>query len=147
MAGDRELTRDLLPVSTAARSRMREFVFDVAIRPVARGDLRLTRQRWEALVPALPGLRAEAVSDIKAFERLKRMILPFLARRLASGQAVPRQEGAGQYLGEYGLVFWQFLCVRLGPLRAGDIAVEAIFPDIDELMTRLDDSVVEDQPL
>lgn len=126
---------------------MQEFVFDVAIRPVTRCGSRRSAPRWEALVPALPGLRAEAAGDIKAFKRLQKMVTPFLARRLANGEAIPLQPQAGQYLGDYGLVFWQFLRVHLGPLRAGEVAVEAIFPDIDELLMRLDAGAVEDQPL
>ncbi|MGQ7242304.1 hypothetical protein ACUN9V_02455 [Salinicola sp. V024] len=75
---------------------------------------------------------------MEAFEQLLDQILPHLARRLARGEGVPRQSRVGQYVGSYGLVFWQFLSVRLGPLKAGQIAIEPIFPDIGELMTRLE---------
>ncbi|WP_110658099.1 hypothetical protein [Salinicola halimionae] len=121
---------------------MQEFIFDVAIRPKFSSP-----QRWEALMPALPGLTAEAASDMAAFEQLHDRIIPYLARRLAGGEGVPQQSRTGQYLGNYGLVFWQFLCVRLGPLRAGQAAVEPIFPDIDELLMHLEGYLVEDQPV
>ncbi|MGM8850196.1 hypothetical protein ACS8E6_06775 [Salinicola halophyticus] len=118
---------------------MQEFVFDVVIRP------KFSSPRcWEALVPALPGLTTESPSDMEAFEQLQDQILPHLARRLARGEGVPRQSRVGQYVGSYGLVFWQFLSVRLGPLKAGQIAIEPIFPDIGELMTRLEGGIVED---
>ncbi|WP_110635596.1 hypothetical protein [Salinicola salarius] len=119
---------------------MQEFVFDVAIRPAAGSS----RQRWEALVPALPGLTAEASTDMKAFERLQDVIIPFLAQRLAKGEGVPLQSRIGHYMSRYGLVFWQFLCIRLGPLRSGQLAIEPIFPDIDELLTRLDGNGVDE---
>jgi|GEM_PF-2456550 len=121
---------------------MQEFIFDVVIRPKFSSP-----RRWQALVPALPGLTVDAPSDMEAFEQLRDQIIPYLARRLARGAGVPRQSRAGQYLGSYGLVFWQFLSVRLGPLKAGQVAIEPIFPDIDELMTRLDGRVSEDLPL
>ncbi|MDF3919133.1 hypothetical protein P3W43_09700 [Salinicola salarius] len=119
---------------------MQEFVFDVAIRPAAGSS----RQRWEALVPALPGLTAEASTDMEAFERLQDVVIPFLAQRLAKGKGVPLQSRVGHYMSRYGLVFWQFLCIRLGPLRSGQLAIEPIFPDIDELLTRLDGNGVDE---
>ncbi|MAM56031.1 MAG: hypothetical protein CMN25_01705 [Salinicola sp.] len=112
---------------------MPEFIFDVVIRPAVP-----PRQRWEALVPALPGLVAEASSDMEAFEGLQTLIVPFLAERLARGEGVPRQSRAGHYMDRYGLVFWQFLRVRLGPRRADQRVVEPIFPDIDDLLTDLE---------
>jgi len=92
-------------------------------------------------VPALPGLTAEAPTDMEAFERLQNLVIPFLAQRLARGEGVPRQSRVGHYMSRYGLVFWQFLCVRLGPLRSGQLAIEPIFPDIDELLIRLESGV------
>jgi hypothetical protein len=47
-------------------------------------------------------------------------------------------------MSRYGLVFWQFLCIRLGPLRSGLLAIEPIVPDIDELLTRLDGNGVDE---
>jgi hypothetical protein len=117
---------------------MQDFVFDVVIRPKFSSP-----RRWEALVPALPGLTTEAPSDLEAFEQIQGQVLPYLSRRLARGEGVPRQSRVGQYFGSYGLVFWQFLSVRLGPLKAGQVAIEPIFPDIDELITRLEGGVVE----
>ncbi|GHB23673.1 type II toxin-antitoxin system HicB family antitoxin [Salinicola rhizosphaerae] len=110
---------------------MRELIYDVAIRP--RGD------GWQALVPALPGVAGEGATDIEAFEQVKPLVMPYLAARIANGEAVARQTRAGEYLGEYGLVFWQFLKIRLGPLRPGQSAVEPIFPDIHELLCHLGD--------
>lgn len=118
---------------------MREFFFDVLIRP--KGP---SRQHWEALVPALPGLAAEAATDMEAFERLQGLVIPFLAERLAKGESVPQQSRIGDYMSRYGLVFWQFLCVRLGPLRSNQSMVEAVFPDIEELLMRLDGGVGEE---
>lgn len=123
----------------ALRTRMQEFFFDVVIRPAGS-----SRKHWEALVPALPGLRVEAPSDMEVFERLQELIVPFLARQLANGESVPRQSRVGHYMGRYGLVFWQFLWVRLGPLRSGQSVIEPFFPDIDELLMHLDGDVVEE---
>ncbi|WP_342594829.1 hypothetical protein AAGT95_19390 [Salinicola lusitanus] len=118
---------------------MREFVFDVVIRPAA-----MSRRRWEALVPALPGLVVEASSDMEAFEGLQMQLVPFLAERLASGEGIPMQSRIGHYMDRYGLVFWQFLRVQLGPRRSGQSAVEPIFPDIDDLLMDLDTGVHEE---
>ncbi|WP_353981718.1 hypothetical protein [Salinicola endophyticus] len=106
---------------------MNERIFDVAIRPRA-GDA-----RWEAFAPALPALLAVGESDLDAAARLAETIVPHLAARLQQGLAIPEQPRAGVYLQDHGLVLWQFLCVRLGPLKAGQCAVEVIFPDIETL--------------
>ncbi|WFF40010.1 hypothetical protein EVC62_00075 [Salinicola endophyticus] len=106
---------------------MTERIFDVAICPRAGDAL------WEAFVPALPGLRVVGDSDLDAGARLAEAIVPHLAARLKQGLAIPEQPRAGCYLQAHGLVLWQFLCVRLGPLKAGQAAVEVIFPDIETL--------------
>ncbi|WP_251978542.1 hypothetical protein [Salinicola avicenniae] len=111
---------------------MRELIFDVAIRPTS--DV---PRLWEALVPALPGLSVVAESDLLAFDRLQALMMTHLSDRLMAGLGVPAQARIGQYLGDYGLVFWQFLRVKLGPGCGSSREVEPVFPDIDELMRNL----------
>jgi len=118
---------------------MREFVFDVAIRPAAQAD-----GRWEAFAPALPGFLVTGDGDIQAFDAFKASIIAHLATRLETGQGIPEQGFVGRYLSDYGLIFWQFLRIRLGPRRTGQAAVEPIFPDIDELLLHFGDVALDD---
>ncbi len=95
-------------------------------------------------MPALPGLVVEASSDMEAFEEIQARLVPFLAERLAKGEGIPRQSRVGHYMDRYGLVFWQFLRVRLGPRRSGQSAVDPIFPDIDDLLMDLEMGALEE---
>lgn len=109
----------------------RSVTYDVGTRLVADQS-----RRWEAFAPDLPGFRQVAATELEAMALARARILDHLLELMASGQEIPEPQPTGHYLDkdEYTqkLVMWQFLRVNLGPRRAGEPAVEVVFPDIED---------------